>query len=258
MLVSVVTLKGVSAEAVPGGDYDADDDGFIEISYLEHLDAIRYDLDGDGEADSASGADAYFEAFPGAAPGMGCGNCVGYELTRDLDFKDPASYVSGSVNTKWTGNVGWLPIGIGDNSFNATLDGNGHTIANLFIERFGLSDTGSNGLFGNVGASGNIRSIGLVGIAVRGNRRVGGLAGANEGSISESHASGRVSGSQSVGGLFGAHDTFVGGLVGDNWEAIIASYATASVSGETWVGGLVGINRGTISFSRATGGVSGE
>ena len=36
-------------------DYDADDDGLIEIQWLEQLDAIRWDLDGSGLLALASG-----------------------------------------------------------------------------------------------------------------------------------------------------------------------------------------------------------
>ena len=42
------------------------------------------------------------------APGSGL---KGYELVRGLDFNDPASYASGMVNTDWTMESGWLPIG---------------------------------------------------------------------------------------------------------------------------------------------------
>ncbi len=44
-------------------DYDADDDGLIEISNLEQLNAIRWDLDGDGDSDH----DGYAAAFPDPA-----------------------------------------------------------------------------------------------------------------------------------------------------------------------------------------------
>lgn len=37
----------MSAQA--GVDYDADDDGLIEIKWLEQLDVVRWDLNGDGE-----------------------------------------------------------------------------------------------------------------------------------------------------------------------------------------------------------------
>ena len=60
----------VSAAAV---DYDADNDGLIEVDSLAKLNAIRYDLDGDGAVTdnalttSVNEADEYAAAFPNAA-----------------------------------------------------------------------------------------------------------------------------------------------------------------------------------------------
>ena len=60
---------------VRGLDYDTDDDGLIEIRTPAQLDAVRHDLDGDGDP---AGASAYARAFPGADVGMGCGSgCTG-------------------------------------------------------------------------------------------------------------------------------------------------------------------------------------
>ena len=50
-------------------DYDVDDDGLIEVADLAQLNAIRWDLDGDGSTTEAG----YATAFPHApAAGMGC------------------------------------------------------------------------------------------------------------------------------------------------------------------------------------------
>ena len=68
-----------SAQAqTANGKYDTDGDGLIEVSNLEQLDAIRYDLDGDG---SPSDANAYAAAFPVGSGEAVCGSgCTGYEL----------------------------------------------------------------------------------------------------------------------------------------------------------------------------------
>ncbi len=70
------------------GDYDFDDDGLIEISNPAQLNAIRYDMDGDGVVDEPVNMAKYREAFPDAADHMGClgGGCQGYELIADLDL----------------------------------------------------------------------------------------------------------------------------------------------------------------------------
>ena len=80
--VVAMALLGAVALAQSGTDYDADDDGLIEITSAAQLNAIRYDLDGDGTPASANASD-YSSAFPNAVEGMGCpsSGCTGYELT---------------------------------------------------------------------------------------------------------------------------------------------------------------------------------
>jgi filamentous hemagglutinin family protein len=101
---------------------------------------------------------------------------------------------------------------------------------------------------GSVTGSGAVYVGGLVGGGSSGSD--GGLVGYNQGSISNSYATGIVSGTNNL----------VGGLVGynNNGGMISNSYATGTVSGGGGVGGLVGYNSttGTISNSYATGSVS--
>ena len=256
-------------------DYDADDDGLIEIEWLEQLDAVRWDLDGDGFADDGN-AERYAAAFPDAAEGMGCSEgCRGYELARDLDFKSAGSYASGAVNEKWTRGNGWLPIGVSDDSaFRSAFEGNGRTIANLYINRRGENQPRVAGIFGI--NDGVIRQLGTVNADVTGVHGVGGLVGINKRSITLSYATGSVSGERNIGGLVGFSDGNItlsyaagtvsgegelGGLVGGNNRSIAYSYATGSVEGEDTIGGLVGGNNGNLSniiSSYATGSVSGE
>ena len=262
------TTTATPPPAVTGGDYDADDDGLIEIRSIAQLDAIRHDLDGDGVADDAKNdAAAYAAAFPSAATGMGCrGRCTGYELANDLDFGTAAV------------GFGWAPIGYYRGSysnagFSATFEGNGRTVSNLFINRGGADNVG---LFGYIGSGGVVRGVGLRSVYVVGSAKVGGLVGRNHGIVNASNATGTVSGVYShVGGLVGinygtitasyatgtvssgSHSYGVGGLVGYNGGTITASYATGTVSSiGDYVGGLVGYNDGAITASYATGTVS--
>ena len=101
---ALVSNSPVEAQSGQPGDYDIDDDRLIEIANLEQLDAVRYDLNGDGIPDLNNGEADYFRAFPGATSRLGCpaGGCEGYELTRSLDFNDPGSYASGSVDRGWS------------------------------------------------------------------------------------------------------------------------------------------------------------
>ena len=276
-LASVTGLKAISANVVQTGNYDADDDGLIEVSTLEQLNAIRYDLNGDGKPDDSSEEDSYAEAFPGSVKGLGCPEtrCKGYELTRDLDFDHPESYGSGLVDKGWSQiekGEGWLPIGSHAVGLNSIFTGNSHTIFNLFIDRKSENDIG---LFGVVGPSGEIGLLGLVESKVTGSEGAGALAGYNGGSIKNSHAIGSVSGELRVGVLVGYNSVFssikdsyatgnvsgesaVGGLAGGNWGTIIGSHARSEVIGRGNVGGLTGWNAGPVSLSFAAGDVLGH
>ncbi|MYC31224.1 MAG: hypothetical protein F4X65_14235 [Chloroflexi bacterium] len=263
----------------PVARYDGDGDGLIEVMYLEQLDAIRHDLDGDGNADDGPEADAYASAYPVSGEEVVCNDCHGYELARPLDFGDAGSNASGVVSAEWTTGVGWQPIGDGWNPFAATFNGNGHAISNLYITpavRPDASSVHGFGLFGTVGESGVVRDTGLLNASVKGGDFVGPLAGSNRGRVSHSYATGSVSGYGCVGGLVGSNDSglisyshasgsvsggfkYLGGLAGcNNSGTIIASYATGSVSGDIAVGGLVGENYGWIITSYAAGSVRGQ
>ena len=261
---------------------DTDSDGLIEVSNLEQLNAVRFDLDGNGIPDGA-GDKAYASAFP-AAETNPCSGCNGYELTRPLDFQDLESYSSGAVNPLWTKGSGWLPIGVGssETSFTATFEGNGHTIRSLFVNRTTfLEDAGAAGLFGFTGSSAVIRGIGLNDVLVTGLASVGSLVGENRGIISHSYATGLVSGTTHVGGLVGYNQDsenaiqgwqiessyaevdvkgtdYVGGLIGLLYGTLHATYASGIVAGDEVVGGLVGGNGGKVRASYATGQVTGR
>ena len=254
---------GMPTTATTRTDYDVDDDGLIEITSAVQLNAIRWDLDGDGAPALANASD-YAAAFPNATMSMGCPStgCTGYELTADIDL-DVDPYNTGA---------GWEPIGTVRAEFTATFEGNSNTISGLFINR---STTAYAGLFSDVDRAGVIQNVGLVDTDVTGSDYVGGLAGYNSGTITASYAMGAVSGNKYVGGLVGRNggtieysratgtvsgtDNQIGGLVGTNTGTIEASYATGVVSEGQTVGGLVGTNwNGTIEASYATGAVSGN
>ena len=293
-------------------DYDADDDQLIEMDSLAKLNAIRWDVDGDGVVDtgtSAADTAKYNAAYSDAPTGMGCKLvdhddnaatdqtpvCIGYELAADLDFDtdgDGATYTVSSTgvvtgdadDAYYNGGKGWDPIGTSANRFTATFDGNGKTIANLFIKD---ASRNSVGLFGYTGDGSLIERLGVINLNVTGRNLVGGLVGKSgysdgtvvyDGTISASYATGFVAGRTSVGGLagefFGTINASyaivhvvgsvssgghgVGGLVGWNFGAITTSYATGSVSGNYLVGGLVGGTSGSISGSYSTGSVTGS
>ena len=229
-------------------DYDADNDGFIDVANLAQLDAVRYDLNGDGLVDGATWM-PYYDAFPMGARGMGCpsAGCTGYELTANLDFDTNSSGDADVGDTYWNAGAGWAPIGEAGDPFTADFEGEGYTVANLFIDR----DTEDGvGLFGEIGGRDTsvIRGVGLVGVDVTGSDGVGSLLGHGVyATVIDSYATGRVSGQDEVGGL-----------VGRTWGRVLRSYAAVNVSGADAVGGLVGHQiLNDLDSSYATGNVEG-
>ena len=69
-------------------DYDATDNGLIDISTPAQLNAVRHDLKGQGPAKDVSAA--YDGAFPNRPTyGMGCAEgCRGYELLGNLNLDE--------------------------------------------------------------------------------------------------------------------------------------------------------------------------
>ncbi len=168
-----------------------------------------------------------------------------YALGADID----ATATSG-----WSG-VGFNPVGT---NFIGTLQGLGHTIDGLFINRSGASDVG---LFVSTkGAS--IANLGMINTDITAAGRAGLFAGRTQGgtSIIYSYATGELDATTNLGGLVGqsndsnithsyadveinAASGRVGGLVGWATNTTIShSYAEGEVSGGAQTGGLVGIS----------------
>ena len=218
-------------------DIDQDDDGLIEICDLEGLNAIRYQVDGSGYRAS--------ESAVRITAGCPEGECIGYELNNDLDFDNDASYSSTSNKVIWTTGLGWQPIETYYHPFNTTFKANQYSISNLMIARPSLSQVG---LFGNIGSRARIEDVSLIDVDIRGDKRVGGLAGISRGTITTSYVMGVVRGEDSIGGL-----------VGDNHGLISNSYTNVEMLGGKWgVGGIAGMNRGTITTSYVIGVVRGN
>ena len=177
-----------------------------------------------------------------------------YELSNDIDL---TAYLApgGAGNAKW-GTSGWLPIGTysPESPFVGGLDGGGHKIIGLWIDRNGITGVG---LFA-VTRGAIIKDIGIeiAAAGIRGSASVGGLMGRQTGggSIINCYTTGNVRG---VGGNAGG---LVGAQTGGN---IRNSYTTGEVSGMGNIGGLVGIQDGsgestnTIADSHSMGNVTG-
>ncbi|UYO55138.1 MBG domain-containing protein [Rhodopseudomonas palustris] len=172
------------------------------------------------------------------------------------------------------GTAGFKPIGSTSAQFKGSLDGGGHVIDGLTINR---STQTNAGLFGYVGSDQSvIQNLGLTNANVVGNENVGILAGWAYGTIDNVWTAGTVTGANAIGGLVGyvnanvseSHSgatvtgsTGVGGLIGrlaSTSYTVSGSYATGAVTGASNVGGLIGELAGHLDTSFSTGAVSGS
>jgi hypothetical protein len=222
-----------------------------------------------------------------------------YALANDIDA---------SATRNWNGGRGFLPIA--DNSvvvhpshwsyeyqcwvgvFNGELDGQGHSISNLYINRTDaeVSDEFV-GLFLVLNTSSKVSNLTLESVEFSGGDMIGGVAafavdssivnchvsgsaasfgqnagyvglvaGLNRGTISRCSSEGRVEGRWSVGGLVGASDTSGGGwpnvLVSDSFSHAMVRSDDLDITYDT--GGLAGMNSGTILDCYSTGAVAGN
>ena len=263
-----------SSTATAASARDRDGDGLIEVDSLTQLDAIRWDLDGDGISDNAD----YTVAFSGTGTGTLCSvaTCAGYELTANLDFDTNGNGEADAGDAYWHRGGGWIPIGDSSDPFATTFDGGGHTISHLYIRR-----TPNVGLFGVLGDASTVTGLRLVGVSVAasGYGSAGALAGIGHGVIRNSSSDGLVAGCvDQIGGLVGFND---GSIANSRSAARVASARRSSGSASGVItdaandlvgfplfgsrartcyasgGGLVGGNSGTISSSYSSGVVSG-
>ncbi|MEZ3163923.1 VWD domain-containing protein [Halorubrum sp. RMP-47] len=183
-----------------------------------------------------------------------------YTLGNDIDA---------SSTSEWHNGSGFRPIGT-SGSFDGTLEGAGHAITGLHVDR---PETDFMGLFRFV--SGSVHDLTLDSVSIRGDIRTGGLAGRNTGTIENASVSGSVNGRTDIGGLVGFNagtidgsstsvqvegsEGTIGGLVGLNYPGgrISDSSASGTVRGTANVGGLVGFNDAEITRTVATVDVNG-
>ena len=253
-LVTLVMLVA-SGPAFAQTDYDMDNDGYIDVANLAQLNAIRWDLNGDGAIDagaSTSDTTTYNAAFPNrvttSSGRMGClsGTCTGYELLNNLNFDENSDgEITSADATYWDDGDGWVPIGTDAARYTGDFKGNGYTIDNLTINRPAVSGVG---LFGTTDTASRIESVGVTNASVAGSGYAGALVGALRGTVVACYSTGNVSATTRV----------AGGLVGWTPNAITSSYSTASVSGPEHVGGLLGASQGgSVTNSYSIGTVTG-
>lgn len=197
-------IQSVDAQSTSGPTGDP-----TEIRDWHDLDAVRQNLDGD------------------------------YIIVNDLD-QTTAGYDEHVGNPA----EGWNPIGEVDRnaveftSFTGQIDGNGHKITGLQINRPKETDLG---LFAMIGEKTTISNLILTELDVTGKEFVGGVVGTNgSGTLTKLLANGEVTG-----------EGFIGGVVGKNSGTVSKSGFRGNVTGEEWIGGLVGWNLEGASVSES-------
>jgi filamentous hemagglutinin family protein len=164
----------------------------------------------------------------------------------------------------WNGGQGFQPIGQGANVFTGTMNGLGHQVQNLYINRPTEREVG---LFGSV--EGSLRNIGLTNASVIGLDAVGPLAGLFRygASVHNAFATGNASGRDGIGGLIGVATPYhYGGfswcascIFIDQTYANVTVYSKETLGSQSQVGGLVsGIDQTIISNSYAQGSVTSD
>ena len=217
--------------------------------------------------------------------GVGDAATTSYTLVADLATlsADIAANTSGdyALATSVDGGNGYTGVPLASTvatPFAGTLEGLGNSVQNLVIND--ASDAYV-GLFSQVGPTGIVRNVNIRNTAVRqssyssqGEYAVGGLAGANYGSIYNIQFQGYVAGSDLAGGLVGDNKGFIsgsfvngsvnsinitGGVIGSNYGQARGIFFNGSLYGGTYAGGLVGFSAGASGKSASIeGGVAGN
>ena len=176
----------------------------------------------------------------------------------------------------------WTPIGTDKTkAYTGSFDGNGHTISGLYIN----STAVNTGLFGYVGAAGEIKNVTISDSVITSTQNyTGAVVGDSKGNITNCHttATTRVTGANYVGGIVGELDSnmslaqcsnagevqgtgtsgYAGGIAGrvqsNASNALTDSYNTGRITGVANVGGIAGhlYNGGGIQNVYNTGSVS--
>lgn len=190
---------------------------------------------------------------------------------------------------------GFKPLFNSRTPFVGSLDGQSHTISNLYINR---PQENQVGLFQQL--NGEVKNLQIENANITGNSEVGIVAGLNEGEIANTQTNGQVKSSGDTGGIAGTNggtirDSYssatveggsysagiagyndagevtktefegqvigisTAGIVGRNSRGEVSeTYSSGTVSGELFVGGIVASNYGSLSNSYSEATVKGE
>ena len=174
-----------------------------------------------------------------------------YDLQNINAKRDGRYILAGDIDATatqdWNSGEGFAPLGGGGNKFTGRLDGAGHTLRGLYINR--RVDL-KIGLFGSVKGA-TIENLSLRDGNVKGNYVVGGIVGVAESTVIRNVSyAGTVAGTGVVGGIVGS---MLGGSIQNAWNA-------GTVRGSNTVGGIAGQVKEGSTFQNVcnTGAISGS
>ena len=163
-----------------------------------------------------------------------------YLIKKLDDLKTLAEAVSGGENCENTyfelvNSFGceWKTLTIGNSShpFSGKFNGRGNALSDLYYT--------SGGLFGNVGGDGEIFDLEVRSSISGSNGNVGGIAGVNEGKITNCNY---------IAFINNCSGDNVGGIAGENKGTITNCSSSGKISGSGRnIGGIAGVNEGTIT-----------
>ena len=222
-----------------------------------------------------------------------------YEITNEYQLALIADMPNGkyiqSDNIDLSG-YEWRPIGNSSNKFNGTFDSQEYTISNLSVNINSKSGNVYSGLFGHLGSNATVKNLKMINSEISTNSESsyaysGGIAGLNEGTITNCYNSGDVTANSESsyaysGGIAGLNEGTItncynsgdvtatankyalsGGIAGsngasgDNTGTITNCYnsgdVTANSNSKAYSGGIAGRNFGTIQNCYNSGVVIG-
>ena len=132
------------------------------------------------------------------------------------------------------GGSNWTPMG-NNREYAGTFDGAGYTVSGLAINR---PDDNGQGFFRNIDRESTVKNLTVAG-SVKGNYNTGGIAGSNNGTVTNCNNQVEVTGTNNS----------TGGIVGSNigQGTLVACTNTGTVNGTNSTGGIAGSNSGTVT-----------
>ncbi len=155
-------------------------------------------------------------------------------LTLNILINDDIFNENGEFNSESSTDFAvWDVIGSDTAKYTGTFNGQGHKIIGIY---FNDSSVNNVGLFGSVGKDGAVLNVGVENSYIAGGENIGGLCGSNEdGELTNCYYTGSVGGTSSVGGLAGA-----------NSGTVSNGYYFGTVTADSKKGALLGTNSGTV------------